>query len=214
MNIQGISLLYNNIIKDTHKEHIGMIVEPLQTILQLSALAFYPIGTKLSITKNNVSLQPPEWYQPAIRSMYSDTKKDLIYLHSAIRRFSLFYSFLKDNETTNELYELLIKYSKLGIQNLILTYSKHNDIYISETLNTYTSFLDNNNLTNSNNDINIVFKQITSLYKHEHYNIILNNFKLLQNDKENYHFYFSSIKKCLSPINNNIPAWIQKNIKC
>ena len=55
----------------------SMILEPLQSMIQLALLSLCPIGTKLTIHDNIVSLHYPTLIQPLARWYHSDRKDDL-----------------------------------------------------------------------------------------------------------------------------------------
>ena len=54
-----MTLLYNT-FKSSKKERFGIILEPLQAILQLAFLSFAPIETKLTIYNNILYIQGPK----------------------------------------------------------------------------------------------------------------------------------------------------------
>ena len=66
--MDGFKILYNSILQDKRKERFEMILEPLQAMVQLSILSFCPVGTKLSITNNILTIQEPSWSQSISRS--------------------------------------------------------------------------------------------------------------------------------------------------
>jgi len=139
-----LKFLYLN-FKDNKKERLEMILEPFQTILQLSLLSFYPVGTKLSISNNIVKIHESSWTQSVVRNYQSDKKNDLIYLFNVIKRFHYFYDYLKTKNNTFKLYSKLVKLSKDGIEKLILTYSGNGNHHLIQTLNLYKILIDNPN---------------------------------------------------------------------
>ena len=261
----AVKLIYTTVKNERTKERHEMILEPLQAMIQLAALSYYPSGTKLSIINNILILQEPSWTQGILRSYNADKKDDLIYLFSVIKRFHLFYTFLTVKDfTSHELFTILIHRGKLGVDKLIKTYSKTNKQYLTQTLSMYKTLLDTpeafssgkklldtssslsqesesvyesppninekifnspenmNKLktntviteTESEKNINIdnVFEQITGIYTDMHYNIILNNFKLMNEDQINYKSYINGINNSLEPLYSKINIWITENI--
>jgi hypothetical protein len=142
-----IVTIYNFFKAEKKKERFDIILEPLQALTQLSALAFCPIGSKLTISNNLLYIQIPGWGQGLLRSFNNDKRDDLFYLFNVIIRFNTFYGFLKTaNDSSDEdtkLFKLLIKLAKQGIDNLLLTYSAIDQPSLLHTLHMYRTLLDN-----------------------------------------------------------------------
>ena len=145
---------YNFFKADKKKERFDIILEPLQAITQLALLAFCPYGSKLTISNNLLFIQSANWGQGVIRSFNNDKRDDLFYLFNSIIRFNKFYSFLKANDNSNKtdklLYELLIRLSKKGIDNILQTYANVDEPSLLHTLQMYKTLLDNPNLIMDN----------------------------------------------------------------
>lgn len=204
---------------DRSKERFEMILEPMQAICQLAVLSFCPIGTKLSITENVLNVQTPSWRQSLTRRYNSDKKNDLVYLFNVIKRFHLFYGFLKGEANSNEkeLFDTLIKHASIGLSNLIQTYSKTDGDHLSQTLRMYVQLLKNPESfedleDDSSVNINTVFSKIANKYEEEHYSIILNIFRLLEDDPDEFETYLISLNHAMVPINKTIKKWISDNI--
>ena len=142
--------IYNFIKSDKKKERFDIILEPLQALTQLSALAFCPIGSKLTISNNLLYIQIPGWGQGLLRSFNNDKRDDLFYLFNVIIRFNTFYDYLKSTHSEGnedaKLFKLLIKLAKQGIDNLLLTYSTIDQPSLLHTLQMYRTLLDNPDL--------------------------------------------------------------------
>ena len=160
---------YNLFSKGKRKERFEIILEPLQAMIQISFLAFYPVGSKLNIHNNLLYIQTNNWTQPISRTYYNDSKDDLFYLFNAVIRFNKFY---KDMPEINNdsLFKLLRRLSIKGIDNLILTYNQVDNPALLHTLKMYKLFLDidNQNINsidanNGNNDNQ--FSEINDLNK-------------------------------------------------
>jgi hypothetical protein len=124
------------------REKLDLILEPLQAMIQLSMLACCPIGSKLAITENLLVIQLPGVSQGIIRYFNDDTKEDLCYLFNVFRRFIAYYNHLRIDEKYKPLYDILIELSKLGLSNLIQTYTNSNKVNILQTLQMYRLVLD------------------------------------------------------------------------
>ena len=142
-----IVTLYNFFKTEKKKERFDIILEPLQALTQLSALAFCPIGSKLTISNNLLYIQIPGWGQGLLRTFNNDKRDDLFYLFNVIIRFNTFYGYLKTASDSSDedakLFKLVIKLAKQGIDNLLLTYSTIDQPSLLHTLHMYRTLLDN-----------------------------------------------------------------------
>ena len=121
------------------KERFETILEPLQAIIQIGFISFYPVGAKLAIKHNMLIIQPPNYTQSVSRWYHNDTQDDLCYLFNVFSRFNRFYSYM---ETTNSaLYVLLVTNARAGIDKLIRTYSDTNKPHILHTLSMYKTMI-------------------------------------------------------------------------
>jgi hypothetical protein len=138
-------LLYKTVNSRRKKERFETILEPLQAILQIALLAFYPVGTKVTIQNNALILQPPAYSQSMLRWYNNDTKEDLYFLFNVFTRFKKFYAPYKGDapeSVQHRLYALLIDLSKTGINKLIRTYGQTDKPHILQTLTMYKFILD------------------------------------------------------------------------
>lgn len=206
------TLSFNNV-----KEQQHMILEPLQVMINLALLNYCPIGTKISISNNNLHIQQPTYVQGVVRWWNKDTKDDLYYLFHAIRRYYLWYKSEQDKR-----FEYILATAIKGISKLIETYSASNQHSITHTLSLYKNILDMDNQAlfqqTSTNAINmdLVFKNCTSLYTKNHIYVVYNMLQLLENDtnEETKYYYLESIKNFLIPLNTSIRSWINNNLSC
>jgi len=123
------------------KERFETILEPLQAIIQIGCLSFYPVGTKLAIKHNMLVIQPPNYSQPMSRWYNNDTQDDLCYLFNVFSRFNRFYMFMETEHAA--LHTILISNAKAGIDKLIRTYSNTNKPHILHTLSMYKTMIGN-----------------------------------------------------------------------
>ena len=138
-------LLYKTVSSRRKKERFETILEPLQAILQIALLSFHPVGTKLTIQNNIMTLQPPTYSQSMSRWYNNDTKEDLFFLFNVFHRFKKFYAHYKADapaSVQHRLYALLIDMSKAGINKLIRTYGQTDKPHILQTLTMYKFILD------------------------------------------------------------------------
>jgi hypothetical protein len=91
-NTDQIKTLYSNLSLSKSKDKLDMILEPLQSMIQLALLGISPTGTKLAIHENILYLQTPSIIQPFSRWYNSDKKDDLYFLFQVIKRFIKWYN--------------------------------------------------------------------------------------------------------------------------
>jgi hypothetical protein len=129
------------------RERFETILEPLQALLQIGFLAFYPIGSKLAIHNNILTIQAPGYTQNVRRWYNNDKKEDVFYLYNVFSRFNKFYkTVLAGGGGSGEnaaLFTLLNELAKTGINNLTRTYNQTDKIHILHTLQMYKGMLDN-----------------------------------------------------------------------
>ena len=127
------------------RERFETILEPLQALLQIGFLSFYPIGSKLAIHNNILTVQAPGYTQNVRRWYNNDKKEDVFYLYNVFSRFNKFYkTVLASGGGENAaLFTLLNELAKTGINNLIRTYNQTDKIHILHTLQMYKGMLDN-----------------------------------------------------------------------
>jgi hypothetical protein len=135
-----IQLLYKTVSGNKKKERFETILEPLQSIIQIALLCYFPIGSKLTIQNNILHIQAPSYTQSVTRWYNNDTQEDLFYLFNIFCRFKKFYIDVKVEHA--KLFELLIHFAKGGINNLIRTYNQTDKTHVLHTLQMYKNMLD------------------------------------------------------------------------
>lgn len=153
--------IYKNYFGTKNREKIDMILEPFQAMVQLSLLGHSPIGTKLRIQNNLLSLHFPVIYQGISRWYHDDKKDDLYYLFHVFRRFNLWFKNQNDY-LTNEEYNILINHVNRGISNLIKTYENTENTPIVHILSMYKSLLNSNQLNENTNGENKEIENLTA----------------------------------------------------
>ena len=163
---QQLKNLYSYLAIYKTKDNINMVLEPLQSMVQLALLSVLPIGTKMTINENILYLQNPSIMQPINRWFNIDKKSDLYYLFQVIKRFVSWYN-PKNNTSpiSNELYQLLISMTINGLDNLIKTYQSTDATAIIQVISMYKVILSSDN---SYNPLN-VFKYFWSIKLYERY---------------------------------------------
>ena len=214
--------LYNLFKKDKKKERFDIILEPLQAITQLALLSFCPKGSKITIANTLLSIQQPHWSQGIWRSYNQDGKEDLFFLFNAIVRFNRFYSYIQEESSEFcELFALLVKLSKGGIDKLLQTYANSDQPALLHTLQLYRNLLDKPGIfmdekddipDDKINNIDDVFISIRKLYISHEYILIYQTLRLLDKYPEKYDTYIQGLNMLLSPVYEKIQKWIVDNI--
>tara|TARA_B110000046_G_scaffold66290_1_gene74203 strand:+ start:1539 stop:2192 length:654 start_codon:yes stop_codon:yes gene_type:complete len=198
------------------KEKADMILEPLQVMITLAQLNFYPIGTKIKICKNVLYLHEPSSLQGLFRWLDGDSKDDLYYLFHAIRRYYKWYKTLDD-----KIYVLILKLAKEGIKKLISTYQAANHKTILHTLSLYHNILELNNpeLFNTDNtaetvNIDQVFQNIKSIYDRRLLTIVFSTFRIIEDSTNNAEIqsHLNGLKTQMESTEIQIQSWIQTNL--
>ena len=222
--MQSVLTMCNAIVKNKKNERFEIILEPLQALIQIACLGFYPVGSKVNIYNNLLFIQGTCWSQSISRTYYNDSKDDLFYLFNAVVRFNKFYKNMDSIEGAS-LFELIKTLACNGIDNLIQTYQQVDNPALLHTLKMYKLLLDNKNsetelelllsntsISSENQNIDDIFINITKLYSKSEFHIIYNTLKLMKENPQNYIDYNNSLYYILNPINNKIKKWINDNI--
>ena len=204
-----------------------MILEPLQSMLQLALLSICPVGTKLRIKENILYLQMPNIAQPIVRWYNADKKDDLYFLYAVIKRFITWYNPTLNNKSmmSMELYQLIITMSIEGLNNLFKTYTASDSNTVIHVIQMYKNLLEYNNdkimiedyiVDGDKNKINIdeVFEKIITIYDENILSVMY--FSLLQAQSEteynNKNNVIDGLNMILNKYNLIIKEWIQLNL--
>ncbi len=198
-----------------------MILEPLQSMCQLAILGTKPVGSKLTISNNILSIQEPSVIQPVSRWYNSDKKDDIYFLFQVIKRFIKWYS--PDNNKqiiSKELYELIIQMAQSGFDKLIQTYTGTDNNSIVQVIHMYKNILQNQNIKdfdNSNEKINIdeVFEKIVTIYDNKILLIMFNLLNLINHEEfpDYISSYTNGFNQIMNKTNDQIQNWIKLNLQ-
>jgi len=204
-------------LRTKEKERADLILEPMQVMIQLALLAHSPIGTKISVSNNILSIQPPSMTQGVYRWWNNDNKDDLYYLFHAIRRYYKWYKSQKD-----EVYQYILAWAVKGLDKLSETYNKADKNNIRHTLALYRNVLDlktddifKDNTTDTVT-IDQVFKEIISIYD-DRLLYITHNTLLMMEEEMNTEFkqkLLDGLTLILEPMNIKIRKWILEKMAC
>jgi hypothetical protein len=222
ISTEQLKTLYNTLSIHKSKDKLDMILEPLQSMIQIALLGISPIGTKLAIQENILYLQSPSFTQPICRWYYSDKKDDLYFLFQVIKRFIKWYNpdVSQKSPITKKLYELIIKMSMKGLDNLIKTYTNTENNNIIQVIYMYKSLLDTNNkldhLKSPDEKIGIdtVFENILLIYSENLISLITNLLVIISTEDNQtcINNYIQGLNLIMEKNNNLIKNWIKSNL--
>tara|TARA_B110000037_G_scaffold221892_1_gene294475 strand:+ start:438 stop:1091 length:654 start_codon:yes stop_codon:yes gene_type:complete len=204
-------------LRTKEKERADLILEPMQVMIQLAMLAHSPIGTKISVNNNILSIQPPALTQGVLRWWNNDNKDDLYYLFHAIRRYYKWY------KTQNDVvYQYILEWAIKGIDKLSETYNKADKNNIRHTLALYKNVLDLKAdeifKDNKEDTVNIdnVFKAIIHIYDDKLIYVIHNTLVMMEEETNTEYIkkYLDGLTLILEPMNIKIRKWIIEKLAC
>ena len=220
--MEGIKALYQVVRSDRRKERYEMILEPFQALVQLSLLSFCPVGSRLAISNNLLSIQTPSIATSITRSYYQDCRDDLVYLFSVITRYHKFYSYMmEEGGDPARLYTLLIDLGKKGLERIVQTYANSGHGSLIQQLKMYKAMLEQPDFHSERpecadgpprDDIDGIFIQIRELYEVQHVSIVLSVLELMQATPSEYAPYMDAINAAMQPSCVRIQKWIHQNI--
>jgi len=210
------NVLFNLGVKFLKRKNdkLDTILEPLQTMIQLSILSVLPVNTKVSISNNSVYLQQPDISQSIVRWYQDDKFHDLFYIFNSCKLFSKFYKNrlqLIKNENNN-LFQLLISMSLKGIDVLIQTYSSKKNNHITELLKLYKFILSEGKEESKfeEKEIDKVFIKITEIYDTDELYCIY--YLLYSLDKTKEKHIIKAINTFLRKKQKEVQTWIIKKL--
>lgn len=224
---KAFSMLYNAFIYNKQKDKIDMILEPLQSMIQLALLSICPVGTKLRIKENILYLQSPNIAQPFVRWYNADKKDDLYFLYAVIKRFIKWYNPALNEKSIMpiELYQLIIAMSIEGLSNLFKTYTTSDSNTVIHVIQMYKNLLEYNNdkimiedyiVDGERNRINIdeVFEKIIAIYDPNILQVIYVSLMQAKAETEMGYKYniIDGLNIILNKYNIIIKEWIQLNL--
>ena len=225
--MEGLKTIYQTIRSDRKKERYEMILEPFQAIVQLALLSYCPVGTRLAISSNLLSIQTPSITTSITRSYYQDCRDDLVYLFSVITRFYKFYGYMSTRDSTeHNLFNTLIYRGKIGLDKIIQTYANTDHGSLIQQLKMYKAMLDRSELyddrslakdcerddVDARENIDEIFIQIRDLYEPPLFLIIQSTLELIKANPEDYQTYMDTVNAAMKPTCILIQKWIHSKI--
>ncbi len=171
--------LFNFLTKFKNKEDKNIIIDPMSCLIKLSILKFCPIGTKISIGDNMISILDPGLLQGTFRFFKGDGREDLHNLYLPLIKSIEWYYKSDDKEI-----KTLFDYAVNGLEILKSSYPINStichtlDLYIyhltTKKLKTYQDEdinIESNNSTN--NSTNIIHEFLKHLWNEREVHIII-----------------------------------------
>jgi len=163
---KGISngfYLVNYLTNLKNKDDKNIIIDPMSCLIKLSILKFCPIGTKISIGDNMITILDPGLLQGAVRFIKGDGREDLHNLYiPLIKSIEWYYKSIPDSEI-----KTLFDFSINGLEILKLSYPINStichtlDLYIHHLTTKQTNTLYDKELKlEENNKIHDYLKQL------------------------------------------------------
>jgi len=165
---KGISnslYLLNFLTNIKNKEDKNVIIDPMSCLIKLSILKFCPIGTKISICDNMITILDPGLLQGTVRFFKGDGREDLHNLYvPLIKSIEWYY---KNIDDANEI-KILFDFAIDGLNILKSSYPINStichtlDLYIYHLNTKQTKTLQNNEIKidDSHNKIHDYLKQL------------------------------------------------------
>jgi hypothetical protein len=228
-NSLPIKDIYNSFVNNKSKDKSDMILEPLQSMIQLALLSVLPVGTKIAIEENILYLQLPSIIQPISRWYNIHKKDDIYFLFQVIKRFIHWYNPTINIKSplTHELYHLIINMSIEGLNNLLKTYNSSGSNALIQVVSMYKNILESNekdyekilpkvdknekNIDIEKTNIDEVFQHIILLYNSNLIDIIFNSLIIIQKEEtlDNINNYINGLNLLMSKNNKSIQNWIK-----
>ena len=163
--------LMNFLTSFRNKQDKNIIIDPMSCLIKLSILKFYPVGSKISIGDNMITILDPGVLQGTFRFFKGDGREDLHNLYVPLIK-SIEWFWIKDNKEIN----CLFNFATNGLEILKESYPINSTI--CHTLDLYIFHLTTKQIkTFQNKDIQI---------NEPNNNIIHDYLKKLWNDREKH----------------------------
>ncbi len=164
-SISNSLYLVNYLSNLKNKDDKNIIIDPMSCLIKLSILKFCPIGTKISIGDNMITILDPGLLQGAVRFIKGDGREDLHNLYiPLIKSIEWYYKSIPDSEIN-----ILFDFSINGLEILKTSYPINStichtlDLYIHHLKTKQTNTLYDKELKlEENNKIHDYLKQLWS----------------------------------------------------
>ena len=150
-----------------NKPDKNIIIDPMSCLIKLSILKFCPIGTKISIGDNMITILDPGLLQGTYRFVKGDAREDLHNLYVPLIK-SIEWYWHQDNEESNNEIKSLFEFAIHGLETLRNSYPTNStithtlDLYIHHLTSKQTKTLQNKDIkiNETSNEIHEFLKQL------------------------------------------------------
>ena len=150
-----------------NKPDKNIIIDPMSCLIKLSILKFCPIGTKISIGDNMITILDPGLLQGTYRFVKGDAREDLHNLYVPLIK-SIEWYWHQDNEENNNEIKSLFEFAIHGLETLRNSYPTNStithtlDLYIHHLTSKQTKTLQNKDIkiNETSNEIHEFLKQL------------------------------------------------------
>jgi hypothetical protein len=165
----------------------------------------------------------PNIIQPLSRWYNSDKKDDIFFLFQVIRRFIKWYNINNNRNSpiSAELYQLIIKMSMTGLDNILKTYNTSDNNTIMQVIYMYKNLLEpistsevDRVFNEKNVNMDEIFNNIITLYNPILINLIHNALNILntETDENDINNFINGLNLILTKNNKLIQNWIKSNL--
>ena len=165
----------------------------------------------------------PNIIQPFSRWYNSDKKDDIFFLFQVIRRFIKWYNINNNRNSpiSAELYQLIIKMSMSGLDNILKTYNTSDNNTIMQVIYMYKNLLEpistsevDRVFNEKNVNMDEIFNNIITLYNPILINLIHNALNILntETDENDINNFINGLNLILTKNNKLIQNWIKSNL--
>jgi hypothetical protein len=163
-----------------NKQDKNIIIDPMSCLIKLSILKFYPVGTKISVNDNAITILDPGFLQGTVRFFKGDGREDLhnIYI-PLIKTIEWYWNKYEDNKEIKVLFD----YAVNGLEILKSSYPVNStichtlDLYIFHLTTKQTKTLQNKDIidtnNSTNNSTNIIHDYLKQLWSQREIHIII-----------------------------------------
>ena len=176
-------------ITKIYSKNESNILELYLCLFRIILLSYKPLGTKISIKNNLITLQEPSILQGIIRNISGDTREDIHKLHNPIKYI------LSKSDKNNEQDVFFLNKFNDGIKNLCRNY--HVNSLINYTLKFYMNMIDEFLFTGQNNYDNNILLNNLNMWNQEEINIFFSILKLIEKNKNFMDNYILSLENIL-----------------
>ena len=157
-----------------NKPDKNIIIDPLSCLIKLSILKFCPIGTKISIGDNMITILDPGLLQGTYRFVKGDAREDLHNLYVPLIKSIEWYWHEENNNNIKNLFDFAIN----GLETLRASYPHNStithtlDLYIHHLTSKQVKTLQNKDI-NTNETSNEIHEYLKQLWNQREIHIII-----------------------------------------